>query len=204
MTATLLFNNRKTGPSESDEAVRRVAGGLERIGVGPGDVVCLMLHNAPEFLETMFATRLLGAYYCPINWHYKAEEAGWILQDSGAKAVVIEPALQAQIVVPNTVSVVSTGEWPQWRSAQPEWNGNPRSPGTLMPYTSGTTGRAKGVRRVRQTPEQLALLQRDLIQVLGIEPGMRALHPAPLYHSAPSSYALESLASCAHPSWPVR
>ena len=62
-----------------------------------------------------------------------------------------------------------------------------------MPYTSGTTGRAKGVRRVAQTPEQLALLQKDMVRVLGIEPGMRALHPAPLYHSAPSSYAVQAM-----------
>src|SRR6185436_12433234 len=59
-------------------------------------------------------------------------------------------------------------------------------------YTSGTTGRAKGVRRRPQTPEQLAQLQQGMRQVLGIEPGMRALHPAPLYHSAPSSYAVQA------------
>jgi len=173
--------------------VRRVARGLEGLGVRSGDVVCLMLHNRPEFLETMLAARLLGAYYCPINWHYKSEEAGWILRDSGAKALVIEPALHAQLEVENSIPVLSTENWAQWRAAQPEWNGAPRAPGTLMPYTSGTTGRPKGVRRVPQTPEQLAALQQGMARVLGIAPGMRALHPAPLYHSAPSSYAVQVL-----------
>jgi long-chain acyl-CoA synthetase len=176
-----------------DESVRRVASGLERLGIGSGDVVCIMLHNRPEFLETMLAARLLGAYYCPINWHYKAAEAGWILRDSGAKALVIEPELRAQAEAGSSISVLSTEDWPQWRAGQPVWTGSPRSPGTLMPYTSGTTGRAKGVRRLPQTPEQIAQLQQGLAQVLGIEPGMRALHPAPLYHSAPSSYAVQVL-----------
>jgi long-chain acyl-CoA synthetase len=62
-----------------------------------------------------------------------------------------------------------------------------------MPYTSGTTGRAKGVRRGPLSPEQITLLQEGMARVLGIEPGMRALHPAPLYHSAPSSYAVQSM-----------
>src|SRR5207247_8456173 len=72
-----------------------------------------------------------------------------------------------------------------------------RSPGTLMPYTSGTTGRAKGVRRFPPPPGEAEvfakLWQDNLARVRGIEPGMRALHPAPLYHSAPSSYALQGM-----------
>jgi long-chain acyl-CoA synthetase len=193
MTARLVFQETAIAPAAMDESVRRVASGLERLGIGQGDVVCIMLHNRPEFLETMLAARLLGAYYCPINWHYKAEEAGWILRDSGAKALVVERAMHAQTGAGSSIPVLCTEEWPQWRSRQPEWAGSPRSPGTLMPYTSGTTGRAKGVRRMAQTPEQIAALQRGMAQVLGIQPGMRALHPAPLYHSAPSSYGVQSL-----------
>jgi long-chain acyl-CoA synthetase len=193
MTARLLFQETAIVPSAMEESVRRVASGLERLGIGSGDVVCIMLHNRPEFLETMLAARLLGAYYCPINWHYKAEEADWILRDSGAKALVIEPALRAQAHADSSIPVLSIEDWPQWRARQPEWTGSPRSPGTLMPYTSGTTGRAKGVRRFQQTPEQMAALQKGMAQVLGIQPGMRALHPAPLYHSAPSSYGVQAL-----------
>jgi long-chain acyl-CoA synthetase len=193
VTANLLFQETAIAPSAMDEAVRRVASGLERLGVGSGDVVCLMLHNRPEFLETMLAARLLGAYYCPINWHYKSEEAGWILRDSGAKALVIEPTLHREVQVEGSIAILSTAQWGEWRAAQPEWNGAPRAPGTLMPYTSGTTGRPKGVRRVPQTPVQLAAFQQGVARVLGIAPGMRALHPAPLYHSAPSSYAVQVL-----------
>jgi long-chain acyl-CoA synthetase len=192
MTARVLFRETVIAPEAMEEAVRRGASGLERVGVRQGDVVCIMLHNQPAFIEAMLAARLLGAYYCPINWHYKAEEAGWILRDSGAKVLVTDVALRGQIEAGISPDLKVITGWPQWRDAFPEWSGAPRPPGPFMPYTSGTTGRAKGVRRVPQTPEQMARFQQGLAHVLGIEPGIRALLPAPLYHSGPSSYGVQS------------
>jgi long-chain acyl-CoA synthetase len=198
MSATLRFRDREIAPQEFDDAVRRVAGGLARLGIGEGDVLCIMLRNVPAFLESMRAARMLGAFYCTINWHYRSEEAGWILRDSGAKALVIDPALHAQIAqgVPAGLPIVYTSDWERWRGAQPAWQGAERRPGTLMPYTSGTTGRAKGVRRLAppaaQAQAATALLQQNVAQVLGIEPGMRAILPAPLYHSAPAGYGLQA------------
>ena len=93
MTARVLFRETVITPMAMEEAVRRGASGLERLGVRQGDVLCILLHNSPAFLEAQLAARLLGAYWCPINWHYKADEAGWILRDSGAKALVTDPAL---------------------------------------------------------------------------------------------------------------
>jgi long-chain acyl-CoA synthetase len=193
VTARVLFRQTVIAPAAMEEAVRRGASALECLGVRQGDVVCILLHNSPAFLEVKLAARLLGAYWCPINWHYRADEAGWILRDSGAKALITDPALRAQAAtgIPPDFPVVD--DWTRFAAAQARWEGAPRSPGTLMPYTSGTTGRAKGVRRLPQTPEQVAQLQQGLAQVLGIQPGMRALHPAPLYHSAPSSYAVQAL-----------
>lgn len=187
MTAALRFGGRDIAPPAFDDAVRRAASGLARLGVGAGDVVCVMLHNTPAFLEAMFAARLLGAYYCPINWHYKAEEAGWILRDSGAKALFVEPALREQIAagVPPGVALVDPEAF---RSEHP-WSGAAAAPGAMMPYTSGTTGRAKGVRRAPLTSAQLEAAAALTAAVLGIQAGMRALLSAPLYHSAPNSYA---------------
>jgi long-chain acyl-CoA synthetase len=192
MTARLVFNASEIEPAALEERVRRAAGALERLGVRQGDVVCILLHNGPAFLEAQLAARLLGAYWCPINWHYKADEAGWILRDSGAKVLVTDDALRAQAGagIPPGLPVVK--DLKQFLDGQVPWKAEERRPGTLMPYTSGTTGRAKGIRRLPQTPEQLAQLQQGMRQVLGIEPGMRALHPAPLYHSAPSSYAVQA------------
>ena len=192
MTAKLRFGGRETAPAAFDEAARRAATAFERHGVGEGDVVCILLHNEPAYLEAMFGARLLGAYSCPINWHYKADEAGWILRDSGAKVLVTDAALRAQIEggIPEGVAVVTDHSWPH-----PAWSGAPRTPRSSMPYTSGTTGRAKGVRRLLPPPEQApimdALSREGMALVHGIEPGMRALLSAPLYHSAPNGYSAQ-------------
>ena len=176
-----------------EDAVRRGASGLERLGVRQGDVVCILLHNSPAFLEAQLAARLLGAYWCPINWHYKADEAGWILRDSGAKALITDARAARANRRRHPARTAGSGRLePVRRGAGALERASRARPGTLMPYTSGTTGRAKGVRRFPQTPEQVAQLQQGVAQVLGIQPGMRALHPAPLYHSAPSSYGVQA------------
>ncbi|HZM35104.1 MAG TPA: AMP-binding protein [Burkholderiales bacterium] len=186
MTAKLHFGGREIAPPDFEVAARRAAGGLERLGVHEGDVVCIMLPNGPSFLEAMFAARMLGAYYCPINWHFKAEEAGWILKDSGARALVVAPEFLAGIsqTIPAGLKIVTPAEL----SSGAAWTGTERPPGAMMPYTSGTTGRAKGVRRVPLAPAAAETLASLTAQVLGLGPGTRALLSAPLYHSAPASY----------------
>ena len=97
MPSVLLFEEREIAWPELDDAVSRAATRLERLGVREDDVVCIMLRNDPSFLVAAFAALRLGAYSCPINWHYKADEAGWILADSGAKVLVAHADLLPQI-----------------------------------------------------------------------------------------------------------
>ena len=85
MPSTLVYLEREIAWAELEDAVLRAAHRLERLGVGEDDVVCIMLRNDPAFLVAAFAALRLGAYSCPINWHYKADEAGWILADSVLK-----------------------------------------------------------------------------------------------------------------------
>jgi long-chain acyl-CoA synthetase len=192
MTARILYNETDIAPAATEQAVLRGASGLEHLGIRQGDTVCIMLHNQPAFLEAMLAARLLGAYYCPINWHYKGEEAGWMLRDSGAKVLVTDTDLRSQIEAGIESELKVITDWPAWRDGFAEWSGAPRPLGAYMPYTSGTTGRPKGVRRVPQTPEQVLRLQQGFAHVLGIEPGIRALLSAPLYHAGPSGYGVQS------------
>jgi long-chain acyl-CoA synthetase len=191
MTATLHYGDDRIAPAEIERRAACGAAALERAGVREDDVVALLLHNAPAYLEAMLAARRLGAYHCPINWHYKADEAGFILRDSGARALVAEPALLAQIAggVPPGVTVID--DWADRRDAQAPWTGAPRPPRGNMPYTSGTTGRPKGVRRNPATEDQRRLAGELYKTVLGIRPDMRALLSGPLYHSAPNLYGLQ-------------
>jgi len=90
-------------------------------------------------------------------------------------------------------------EWRSWLAMHGPWSGPARVPRANMPYTSGTTGRAKGVRRIPPAPESTdaaaALAREALARALGVETGMRALLSAPLYHSAPISYAIQVVLS---------
>lgn len=189
MTAALVFADEEISGQHLEQRAARAAGGFESLGVREGDVVALFLHNSPAYLEAMLACRLLGAYHCPINWHFKADEAGFILRDSGARLLVAEPELLA----PTGVSTQAVTDWRGFVDAHPAWRGAPRAPRTNMPYTSGTTGRPKGVRRMPATEEQRTLALDLYRTVLGVEPGMRALVSAPLYHSAPNLYAMQAL-----------
>ena len=201
MQTTLYFDGRRIAPAAFEDAVLRAAGGLERLGVGEGDVVCLMLRNDPAFLEALFGARHLGAYTCPVNWHFRADEAGWILRDSGAKVLVVQSDLLEQVKggIPPGVAIVEADApgWRAWLDAQPRHAGPESTARYSMPYTSGTTGRPKGIRRFAPSPEEAArsarLLADNVRLVYGLEPGVRALLPAPLYHSAPNMYAMQAV-----------
>ncbi len=217
MKPTLLFTDEQLDGEAFFERTMRAAGALASIGIGPGDVVALMLRNEPVMLELMLAARWLGARWCPVNWHFKSAEVGHVLRDSGAKALVAHADLLAQIdggipagmpvfaVQPHAftrqahrlpagpIAVAATiRDWPVFRDdagsgAAPAQ----QPPGSAMVYTSGTTGLPKGIQRAPATAGHQAALARHMAIVLGIEPGMRALISAPIYHSAPSSYVAQ-------------
>ncbi len=193
MTASLLFNQALISSEEVERRAACTASGLERAGIGEDDTVALLLRNEPAYLDLMLGCRKLGAYHCPINWHFKADEAGFILRDSGAKLLAGRPDLLAQIEggIPPGLEVID--DWAAWLARQAPWTGTPRSPRGNLPYTSGTTGRPKGVRRKPATGQERALAAELYRVILGLEPGMRALVSAPLYHSAPNLYALQAI-----------
>ena len=205
MQARLYFDGSEIPPSAFEDAVLRAASGFERLGVGEGDVVCLMLRNHPAYLEAIFGARRLGAYTCPVNWHFKADEAGWILRDSGAKVLVVQSDLLLQIEggIPPGVAVVevdnaaATPKWRAWLAAMPRHAGPERVARYSMPYTSGTTGRPKGVRRFAPNSEEAVrsagLMAENARRVYGLDPGGRALCSAPIYHSAPNTYVMQAV-----------
>ena len=218
MFPTLLFDTERHDSAELRSEAMRAASGLAALGVGAGDVVAVMLRNEPAALVAILAARHLGAYWCGLNWHFKADEARWILEDSGAKVLVVHADLLAQIdggipdpvrvlVVPPTAltrrlyglidATIVTGQrldWNAWLASHAESTEPARPARGFMPYTSGTTGRPKGVRRLidadpaRQQAQQQAAAELGRT-VFGIDASSVCLLAAPLYHSAPASYA---------------
>ena len=218
MVATVIAGEvRRDGATIGERALRGV-GGLTQFGIGEADVVAIMLRNELAFLEAMLIARSAGCYSCPINWHYKADEAGYILRDCGARALIIHADLLRQIEggVPDGCRVIVVAptaetraafrltdeqcampagatEWERWLADSPAYAGPARKVHYSLPYSSGTTGRPKGVKRRPAAPEQLARVTAITQTALGIRQGMRTALVAPLYHSAPASYGMQSL-----------
>jgi long-chain acyl-CoA synthetase len=218
MVATLIAGERtRDGAAVLDRAMRGVSA-LGALGVREGDVLAVMLRNDIAFLEAMLIARTAGCYFCPINWHFKADEAGHILRDSAAAALIVHADLLPQIegAVPTGVPVIAvepsehlrttfgldaercrapagTPEWESWIAGAPVYDGPPRQPRGPLYYSSGTTGRPKGIKRAPLSPEDVARMGENARIAYGIEPGARTVLVAPLYHSAPASYGMFSL-----------
>src|ERR1700694_3659769 len=92
--AALVLGDRSASYSQFENRVRRMAHMLSRKGVSSGDVVGLMVPNAFEWFEVIHGASRLGAITVPVNVHFKAAEVQWILTDSGAKLVVVDPKLE--------------------------------------------------------------------------------------------------------------
>lgn len=199
MRPTLVFEGRTFTPDAFEQRWRRSAAALQAIGVRDGDVVALMIRNSPEAIELMVATRHLGAQWCPVNWHFKTEEVQYILGNSGAKVLVADAALLEGLhglETGNTRVWTTRGqgsgapEWEPMRDTTPPTFAAPAPPRGAMFYTSGTTGRPKGIVRMPMSPSQLPAATAMRRMAYGVDSDMRALLNAPWYHSAPNSYAL--------------
>ncbi len=215
VTTGVVSGDRRLARQALFERASRAASGFASLGVGAGDAVALMLRNDFPFFEATFAIGRLGGHAVPINWHYLAEEAGHILRDSGARALVVHadllPQIEGAVPAEVTVLVVATPpeieraygidpqrtsvpsgciDWSTWIESFPVWEEAPRSSPGAMIYTSGTTGRPKGVRRKPMTPDQLALGRKIGAEVYGFGPQSRAVLTGPLYHIAPNTFGI--------------
>jgi long-chain acyl-CoA synthetase len=215
--AELISGDRRRTLEDAAVRAARAATGLASLGLGRLDSVALMLRNDFAFFEASMAAGMLGAYPVPVNWHYTGDEAGYVIRDCGAKALVVHADLLARIEddVPAGVRVlvVETPEeiraayglapeqgrppedalaWDDWLAGfEPMTPGDVAAPGTMI-YTSGTTGRPKGVRRSPPTPEQTEAFTEVLLQVFGLRAGARVAITGPMYHSAPNAYGMSA------------
>ena len=168
-----------------------LAGGLHERGVGAGDVVGLLSYNCPELLETIFAANFLGAIAMPINWRLAAPEVRYILEHSEARALVCETALvemadEATKGMEASLLRAGIGEaasgWTalaELRSGAPPRVSAAGDDVHRLMYTSGTTGRPKGV---MLTHANLAWKNVAHIVEFGFTSADLGLACGPLYH----------------------
>ncbi len=201
------------GPDTSTETITyaqldrdsiRLARLLQAHGLGRGDVVALVSDNQPAAFVTYWATRRSGLYITAVNWHLAPAEAAYILADSGAKAVVVSAGIGAWAAracadLPDDVlRLCFGGDVPGFRPLAEALEGMSDAPladqpkGSDMLYSSGTTGRPKGIKP--PLPETAVDDPVDTVAMVfggtyGFGEDTVYLSPAPLYHAAPLRFA---------------
>ena len=221
MQPTLHFQNSRIEAEVFSQRWQRSAAALRAVGVREGDVIAMMVRNSPLALELTLAARWIGAYWCPVNWHFKGEELDYILADSQASVFIADAAILAGLndltglnaltasgaagdkggvalkVFAAHAAAGAASRHPSWEATRDAQDADavPQSPQRgAMFYTSGTTGRPKGIRRTPSTPAQVAAGVGVMRHCMGFEVEtygpIRALVSAPMYHSAPNSFSL--------------
>lgn len=187
--------------AQLDAASNRAAHGLRELGLRPRDGVCVLLRNERAFPILWWAAMRSGLYFTPINWHLTRDEVRWIIGDSGARAVVFD-GLFAEVILEATadmrverLSVGGAVDGAERLEALVE--GQPATPidqelaGSPMFYSSGTTGRPKGIRPqlTGEAPDARPSLMRSVMEAHEVPAHARYLSPGPLYHSSPSLWS---------------
>ncbi len=179
--------------------------GLRAHGLEPGDAIAMVLHNCAEVFQLYLAILQAGFYLVPINHHLVGNEIAYIIGDCEAKVFIAHErfadacaAAADELDLPKE-SRFAIGDVPGFRRFEELTDGQPsslppdRTTGAVMNYTSGTTGRPKGVRRPLPglPPEQMALSFGGMLLLFGLQPHDDNVHfcGSPLYHPAVMFFA---------------
>lgn len=190
---------------ELEDRSVRLANGLRRAGLRHGDVVALLSTNNVEMFVVYWACLRSGLYLTPVNYHLTPAEAGYILADCGAAALIASPdltalALQAAEAAPGlrlrlTYGAGSPGfdALTDFLTAAPPLRPDDEPRGADMLYSSGTTGRPKGIKPALPD-RQVGESGDPYVAVFGSAYAMSAdtvyYSPAPLYHAAPLRFGM--------------
>ena len=183
---------------ELNASANRLVRSLRRRGVTAGDSMVLLCSNRPEFVEAMVAAERSGLRVTPVNWHLTGPEVAYIAADCGARVIVADArfaraAMETAAEVGDlTVRLAVGGDIDGFErygdALTPEDGSDIDDParGSTMLYTSGTTGRPKGVHRDQTEPPSAAAAA-----IYGYQPATDAhLCTGPLYHAAPLAFSL--------------
>jgi fatty-acyl-CoA synthase len=173
---------------------------LHEAGLRPGDVVALLTENSLRAFEVYWAALRSGLYITAVNFRLKPDEVAYIVNDCGATALIVsaEQAATAEAITSVTAEVklrlayggpvIGHGSYEETIAVAPAVPFGDQPHGATMLYSSGTTGRPKGVRpplpgiQVSEPGEGLVTLAS---QFFGVNAETVYLSPGPIYHAAP-------------------
>ncbi|MEV4316607.1 acyl-CoA synthetase [Actinocrispum sp. NPDC049592] len=179
---------------ELADRANRYGRGLQELGLQTGDTVVMLLPNSADLVALYFAVLQTGLYVVPVNWHLVGPEIAYIIEDSGAKAFIAHErfATAAGEAGKSVTARFAIGDIDGFRplselgssAERPEQ----RTAGAPMVYTSGTTGRPKGVRRplTGSDPDEVPAASTWFFGIFGLKPFDDHVHicGSPLYHTA--------------------
>jgi long-chain acyl-CoA synthetase len=174
------------------------------LGLKTGDVIAMMMENHPRYFEIAWAAQRSGLYFTCISSKLSVGEVEYIVRDCEARLLITSPGVgpivdELPALIPG-VALYMVGDAPRapYRSFEAARAGMPQTPvadeaaGADMLYSSGTTGRPKGIKppltgKAVDAPNPLAKIAQDLF---GVTPDSIYLSPAPLYHAAPLRWCM--------------
>jgi acyl-CoA synthetase (AMP-forming)/AMP-acid ligase II len=191
----LIFEDRVITYAEQLDRSNRLASALWQVGTRPRDRVAILAMNCPEYVEVYGAAELAGFMIAAMNYRLAAPELAWILADADPRVLILEAQYAATIggirakLDPGTLFVCIGEGCPDWAVPYERFVAEgaaegapsvarPEDPLTLM-YTSGTTGRPKGVIRSNAADYNCAM---GCAQDLNLAPGDRYLVMMPWFH----------------------
>ena len=192
--------------AELEARANRLAHHFRNAGLREGDTVAVIMENNQHMHAVMWAARRAGLYYATVNTHLTAQECAYIVVDCGARAIIGSRATRAVCAeiaahLPDGLPglcLLADDELDGWQrypecvATLPTTPIADESEGDLLQYSSGTTGKPKGIRRELPgvSPEQAGVLLTPLLAACEIDGGATYLSPAPLYHTAPSFWSM--------------
>jgi long-chain acyl-CoA synthetase len=197
----VVDGDRRLTYADLDVRSRRLASALEAHGVEPGDRVAVMLPNCLELVESLAASAAAEAQFVPVNWHLKGDELAYVLRDSGAKVLIAAAPLldhvgAALAGVEGCALLVVGGDMHDYEqaidAASPTARNGLTTPAWMF-YTSGTTGRPKGVIHGRPDDAAMTMAQQMLMALWGFTPDDVHLLSGPGYHAGPGGYVASTL-----------
>jgi fatty-acyl-CoA synthase len=206
----LVAGDLRLSYGELEARINRLTHGLRALGVGPGDRVGALMHNRAEYVELNAALAGLGATSVQIGYRLKGAEVAYLLENSGARALVFQASLSStvdgalaelKVGAIDRARCIAIGDAPGFRSydellASGDPNAPARVPGAgvggVMVYTSGTTGRAKGASRDFRKMGLEPVL--SFVSQFPLRHDERHLVVCPLYHSAAPAFVMLTMA----------
>jgi long-chain acyl-CoA synthetase len=207
--ALIAQDGRALTAGELHDEANRISHGLRALGLETGDTVAVVLPNDLPMLEVYLGALQIGLYLTPINHHLVGPEIAYIVNDSDAKVFITDERFADEVTkalteldIPATNlfavgSIDGFRPYAELTDGQPSTAPEGRIAGAAMHYTSGTTGKPKGVKRalVDIDPDTLGELYAGFQGMFGVQPldGNVHITGSPLYHTAVLMWTANSM-----------